>query len=217
MLTLVTYAANTGAATKDFLPDGSLIPQNERWEMTDFPGQPGGADPGTTTATLTPNGTLHIEDDDPTARRIYARYDTLNSMDNAIFEINCKVISTDPAPGLTDVGNGVGFGFIDTEKSLEVKLFDKRPEFGEGAISIGDFAAVEFPTTDKFHTYRIVKNGNVNMEVWADGNKVLDILYKDLTPRTTEFPDDQREVFSTSGSELSKWDIAYVSYSIFSP
>jgi hypothetical protein len=206
MATLVAYAAIT-----DVLPDDTSLLPFEQWSMTDAPGVP--ANSGTTTAAVT-GGILHIEDPDEGARRIYARYDTLNSMDNAIFEINCKVISTDPAPGLTDVGNGVGFGFIDTAKSLEVKLFDKRPEFGEGSISIGDIAAVEFPTTDKFHTYRIVKNGNVNMEVWADGNKVLDILYKDLTPRTTEFPGDQREVFSTSGSELSKWDIAYVSYSI---
>lgn len=210
MPTLVTYAANTGV-----LPDDPSLLPFEQWSMTDAPGVP--TDPGTTTAAVI-SGILHIEDNDDSHRQIYARYDTLNSTDYAIFEINCKVILTDPAPGLTDVGNGVGFGFIDTEKSLEVLLFDKRPQFGEGSISVvGDVAAVEFPTTDKFHTYRIVKNGNVNMEVWADDNKVLDILYKDLTPRTTEFPDDQREVFSTSGSELSKWEIAYVSYSIFSP
>lgn len=206
MPTLVTYAANTGV-----LPvHPSLLPF-EQWSMTDAPGVP--ADPGTTTAAVIA-GILHIEDDDDSHRQNYARYDSLNTTDNAIYEINCQVILTDPAPGLTDVGNGVGFGFIDTEKSVEVKLFDKRPEFGEGAISVGDVAAVEFPTTNKFHTYRIVKNGNVNMEVWADDNKVLDILYKDLTPRTSEFPDDQRQVVSTSGSELSKWDIAYVSYSI---
>jgi hypothetical protein len=205
MATLVTYAANTGV-----LPDDLSLLPFEQWTMTDAPGVP--ADPGTTTASVIA-GILHIEDDDDTARRIYARYDTLNSKDNAIFEINCQVIRTDPAPGLTSAGNGVGFGFIDTEKSLEVGFFAAGPQIGKGSIFVGagaSIAAVEFTTSDKFHTYRIVKNGNVNMEVWADGNRVLDIPYDKLEDRTS----DQRQVVATSGSELSEWDIAYVSYSI---
>ena len=125
-----------------------------------------------------------------------------------IFEINCKVTSVTPAPGISPFG----FGFIDNKKTLEAGLTVGKVFF----VPTDEFPVatenVEFPmdTTDTFHTYRIVKNGNVNMEVWADGNRVLDIPYDKLEDRTS----DQRQVVATSGSELSEWDIAYVSYSI---
>lgn len=162
--------------------------------------------PCTAKGSLTPGGILRISDPADNCRLIYARYDTLNSTDNAIFEINCRIISTGDS-------NGVGFGFIDTEKSLEVGLFEGGSIFVFLKDPLG-VRSTPFITNDTFHTYRIVKNGNVNMEVWAGGNKVLDIVYDDLAPRTSEFPEHQRECFSTSTPETSEWDIAYVSYSI---
>ena len=134
MLKLVTYAANTG-----ILPDDFSIPDDDRWSMTDFPDQPVEADPGATMATLTPERILHISDPDTGARRIYARYDMLNSTDNAIFEISCRLNSSGDS-------NGVAFGFIDTKKSLEVGLFGtgsvfvftketgRYPQFSQPAI-----------------------------------------------------------------------------------
>jgi hypothetical protein len=209
MLKLVVYAANTGV-----LPNHPSIPDDDRWSMTDFPGQPGpgepnGVNPGTTMATLTPQGILHISDTDTFIpevtnghRHIYARYDTLNSTDNAMFEINCHLISSGGS-------YGVVFGFIDTEKSLEVGL---RP----GSIYvIAKEGARSFPLTtdDKFHTYRIIKTGAEKMELYADGTLVFDVIYNELADKPTEF---QRQVVSTSVSDPAEWDIAYVSYSISS-
>ena len=199
MLKLVTYAANTGV-----LPDDTSIPDDDRWSMTRLP-RPTRESPGATMATLTPEGILHISDPDTGARRIYARYDTLNSTDNAIFEIDCRLNSS-------GTSYGVAFGFIDTKKSLEAFLF------GAGSVFVyvkeeGTRSAA-FTTNDKFHTYRIVKTGAVKMEVYADGTLLFDIPYDQLEDRTTEFPEHQRQCVATSGSELSEWDIAYVSYSI---
>jgi hypothetical protein len=199
MLKLVAYAANTGV-----LPDHFSIPDDDRWSMTDYPNQPGGASLGTTKSTITPGGILHISDPDTSARHIYARYDTLNSTDNAIFEINCQLNSSGDS-------NGVAFGFIDTKKYIEAGLF------GNGSIFVvGLGLSAAFVTNDKFHTYRIVKTGEVKMEVFADGNLVFDIPYSELAVRPAEFPEYQRQVFATSSPELSEWDITYVSYSISS-
>jgi len=206
MLKLVAYAANTGV-----FPDDPSIPDHDRWSMTDFPDQfgpdqPGGVALGTTMATLTPEGILHISDPDTQARRIYARYDTLNSTDNAIFEINCKLI-------LSGESNGIAFGFIDTMKSLEVGLFASGSIF---VIAKEGTQSAAFTTTDKFHTYRIIKAGAEKMEVYADSTPVFEIPYNQLADRTTEFAGNQRQVVSTSTPEPAEWDIAYVSYSISS-
>jgi hypothetical protein len=203
MLKLVVYSANTG-----ILPDNPSIPDDYRWSMTDSPGTL--TELGTTTATLTSEGILHISDtdtavSDPTAgghRRIYARYDTLDSMNNAVFEINCQVVSSGGS-------YGVAFGFIDTDKFLEIGL---RPGSifliaKEGARSFS------FTTEDKFHTYRIIKTGAEKMELYADGTLVFDIPYEELFDSTTGFP---RQAFTTSRSDPAQWDIAYVSYSISS-
>jgi len=87
MLKLVVYAANTGVR-----PDHISIPDDYRWSMTDSPGTP--TELGTTMAALTPEGILHISDTDSGHRCVYARYDTLDSADNAIFEINCHLNSS---------------------------------------------------------------------------------------------------------------------------
>jgi hypothetical protein len=205
MLKLVVYAANTGV-----LPDHSSIPDDVRWSMTDLPGQP--ANIGTTKATLNSQGILHISDTDTFIpnetnghRCVYARYDTLNSADNAIFEINCHLISSGGS-------YGVAFGFIDTEKSLEVGL---RP----GSIFvIAKEGARSFPftTDDKFNTYRIIKTGAEKMELYADGALVFNIPYNELADRPSEFSEHQRQVVATSVSDPAEWDITYVSYSISS-
>jgi len=204
MLKLVVYAANTGV-----LPDDDpSIPDDYRWSRTDSPGAP--TELGATMATLTPEGILHISDtdtaiSDPThggLRHIYARYDTLNLADNAIFEINCHLISSGGS-------YGVGFGFIDTDKFLEVFL---RP----GSIFvIAKEGARSFPftTEDKFHTYRIIKTGAEKMDLYTDGALVFNIPYNELADSTTRFP---RQAFTTSKSDPAEWDIAYVSYSISS-
>ena len=119
--------------------------------------------------------------------RLYARADPLDSKDNAIFDINCKVISITPFGGGPHEAFGVAFGFDDDKKALEVD------------------------TTDGFHTYRIVKNGDVDMKVFADGDLKLTTLYKDLPGQRTR----SRQFVSTSSQGASTWDIAYVSYSIF--
>ncbi len=177
MLTLVTYAANTGVLPNN-PSNNPLIPANEVWSMDDAPGQP--SNTGSTTAFLTPGGILHISDPDvfiPEVtngnRLVYARYDDLKSTDYAIFEINSRIISTGDS-------YGVGFGFTDTKKSLEVALQPHR----FGVYLNQGFKDTTFDTTDKFHTYRIVKNREVNMEVWADGILKLDIPYDQLAVRT---------------------------------
>src|SRR4051794_35679343 len=112
MLKLVVYAANTSV-----LPDNDLsIPADYLWSRTDAPSS--ATDLGNTKATLTPQGTLHISDTEAGSsghRHIFARYDTLDSTDGAIFEIKCHLISS-------GASYGVAFGFIDTDKFLEVFL-----------------------------------------------------------------------------------------------
>jgi hypothetical protein len=202
MLKLVVYAANTGV-----LPEES----SDRWSKTDSPGTP--ADLGSTMAALTPQGILHISDTDTFIpevtnghRHIYARYDTLNSTDNAIFEINCHLNSSGGS-------YGVGFGFTDTQKALEVFL---RPGSIFVLVKQGTEAvarSVEFTSEDKFHTYQIIKTGAVKMEVYADSTLVFDIPYNELADRTIGF---ERQVVATSRSDPAEWDITYVSYSISS-
>jgi hypothetical protein len=199
MLKLVVYAANTGV-----LPDHHSIPDDDRWSMTDSPGTP--TELGTTMATLTPQGKLHISDTDSGHRLVYARYDTLDSGDNAIFEINCHLNSSGGS-------YGVGFGFTDTQKALEVFL---RPGSIFVLVKQGTEAvarSVEFTTEDKFHTYQIIKTGAVKMEVYADSTLVFDIPYNELADRTIGF---ERQVVATSRSDPAEWDITYVSYSISS-
>jgi hypothetical protein len=205
MLKLVTYAANTGV-----LPDHISIPTDDRWSMTDSPGT--STELSAIMPTLTPGGILHISDTDTFIinvtngrRQIFARYDTLESTDNAIFEINCQLLSSGGS-------YGVAFGFIDTDKSLEVGL---RP----GSIFViakEGARSVDFTTGDSFHIYRIIKTGAVKMEVYADGTLLFDIPYNELADRTTEFPEYQRQVIATSTPEAAEWDIAYVSYAISS-
>jgi hypothetical protein len=140
--------------------------------------------------------------------RLYARADPLDSKDNAIFDINCKVISITPFGGGPHEAFGVAFGFDDDKKALEVGLFTDTIFVNQGD---GGQATVPFNTTDGFHTYRIVKNGDVDMKVFADGDLKLTTLYKDLPGQRTR----SRQFVSTSSQEASTWDIAYVSYSIF--
>jgi hypothetical protein len=69
----------------------------------------------------------------------------------------------------------------------------------------------QFTTEDKLHTYRIIKTGAEKMELYADGTLVFNMPYKELSDSPTGF---SRQCISTSRSEASEWDIAYVSYSI---
>lgn len=73
-------------------------------------------------------------------------------------------------------------------------------------------------TNDTFHTYRIVKNvevnGEVNVEVWVDGvPKLPNIPYGNLAPGGGF----AGRLGFGSLHDQSVLDIAYVSYSIFSP
>ncbi|HEY4848216.1 MAG TPA: hypothetical protein VIH87_10635 [Methylocella sp.] len=205
LVTYVTYAANTSVLPED------MIPANQRWDIVPVPA----GDPDKASASIT-GDILRIVDPDPPlgpSVRQYARFDKLNSMDSAIFDINCKVISITPFGGVgTHEVFGVGFGFDDDMKSLEVGLFTDTIFLGQGD---GRQATVPFNTTDGFHTYRIVKNGDVNMQVFADGKLLTDLTipYGDLPGSVT----GSKQVVSTSSQEASVWDIAYVSYSIFSP
>lgn len=196
MPVLVAYAANTGR-----LPDDPALPSDVRWSMTDAPDLP--ADPGATSATLQPNGVLRITDPETERRRIYARYDSVDETDDAVFEISCRVVSAGES-------YGVAFGLIDTRKSIEVALFENQL-----ALYLVDGAATApVDTTDALHIYRIVKTGAATVHVSVDGTVVLGVAYVDLADRTQEFPADQRQVLATSGTETSEWDIAYACYSI---
>jgi hypothetical protein len=169
--------------------------------MTDAPDLP--ADPGDTDAILLPDGVLRVTDTDTSRRRVYARYDALDEGDDAAFEICCRLVSAGSS-------YGVGFGFMDTRKSIEVALFENQVAMYllEGATG----AAVD--TTDAMHTYRLVKTGSSSIEVTVDGAALLTVPYEDLADRTLEFPGHQRQVLATSGAEASQWDIAYAAYSI---
>lgn len=115
MLTLVTYAANTGTAEPKFLPDGSSIPDNERWQIL-------------IQAPPAPEAAAHIIDGPPQqvlsivnpgqqGGLFYFRFEELK-LDNVIFEINCKVTSVTPALAR----DPFGFGFIDDERTIEAGL-----------------------------------------------------------------------------------------------
>lgn len=196
MLTLVCYAGNAGA-----LPDDPSLPESDRWSATDAPGVP--ADPGTTAATLLPEGVLHLSDPDEGHRCVYARYDPLDAAADAVFELRGRVLAT-------GASYGVAFAFIDTRKLLEVVLAE-----GQVGMYVADgFSGAPFDTTDAFHTYRLIKRGDVDVEVWADGAVLLSVPYEQLLDRPAEFPERQRQVIATSGAEQAEWDIAHACYSI---
>jgi hypothetical protein len=220
MFTLVTYAANTGAATKDFLPDGSLIPQNEHWQIQAQ--QPPAPEATAKIIAGPPQQVLSIVnpgpgvDPDQPGGLFYFRFEAELNLDNVIFEINCKVTSVTPAPGISPFG----FGFIDNKKTLEAGLTAGKVFF----VPTDEFPVatenVEFPmdTTDTFHTYRIVKiaveNGVGNVELWVDGVRQLNIPYDNLANPTSNAFAGRLGFGSLLGESVL--DIAYVSYSIFS-
>jgi hypothetical protein len=163
MLTLVTYAANTGVP-----PDDPSLPLNERWRIQI---QSPPAPQATAQIIAGPPQVLSIVnpgpgvDPDQPGGLAYFRFEEELNLDNVIFEINCKVTSVTPAPGI----NPFGFGFLDKVKSLEAGLTAEKIYF----VATNEFPVapenVEFGmnTTDTFHTSRIVKNGEGYVELWV--------------------------------------------------
>ena len=151
---------------------------------------------------------VHVfEDADSTCSRWFTRNEALDSNDDATMQWKLKVLaSTEPG--------AVVVGFVDGNKILYVGHTPTQVGFLFKDLSTGveDFLpGVYALDASEFHTYRMVKNANVEAQLYVDDNLVQTVPYSSLTSYSANY----RQFFgarSWPGQSHSLWD--YIFYLI---
>lgn len=150
-------------------------------------------------------GVLTITDDSINDSQAFFRGEPLiTSSDSAIVNFRMKVDFLESASPAGDINVGIqdGSKLVSVGFTLDtVRL--------EGTLRVIDSASLN---TSLFHTYRLVKNGSTNVELFVDNSTtpILSVPYSNLDARTT------REFGFGSGSgstkSVTEWD--YLRYTI---
>ena len=160
------------------------------------------------------NGILNIEDNVSERRpggsrcKFYFRNDPMTSLDDAVMEFSTRVRWVG-APGQS---RSVQAGFFDGTKIILLGLSTTSVQFmARQGIEIPE-SRVHLDTTE-FHTYKIVKHGDVSVDMFVDGELKIRISYESLSDYSAS--DAPRQGFgagSSWGTSNSDWD--YVNYTI---
>jgi len=161
LATIITYDAASGV-----LPSDLSIPPESRFEEL-------GAEFGFSSVS---NGVLSIEDTSTIDETDFQRTTPpVTSTTVAAYQIEMKVLSS-IRPTLNLAG---AVGFVDGLKSVRLFLLPDRVGFGSDTAL---WHYVLFDTTDDFHSYRVLKDGNNTIQLFIDDTQtpVLEFPYSDL-------------------------------------
>ena len=177
--------------TGDVLPDDASLPPDQRWQQANSPAGPEANQPGTSAAVA--GGILTIVDTSAASRRIYSRFDPMVSTDSGVFEMRTRLLSGTP--------DFVVFQFLDGTRNVALTIETARVVMGGMEFVID---------TGSFHTYRLEKNSDVDVELFVD-----DLLR--LTAGYASFGSDAsvtRQSFATSVEGMATWDIDFARYEL---
>ena len=160
------------------------------------------------------DGILNIEDNvseggsGASRCTFYSRNDPLTSQDDAEMEFRVQVRSVGSPGG----SRSVQAGFLDGAKIIQLGLSTTSVQFltSQGMEIAESRVSVD---TTVFHTYRIVKHGDVSVDILVDGELKVRLSYASLSDYSGhEAPRQGFGAGSSWGTSKSDWD--FVNYNI---
>ena len=160
------------------------------------------------------DGILNIEDNvseggsGASKCTFYSRNDPLTSQDDAEMEFRVRVRSVGSPGG----SRSVQAGFLDGAKIIHLGLSTTSVQFLTSQGMEVSESRVSVDTT-VFHTYRIVKHGDVSVDILVDGELKVRLSYASLSDYSgQEAPRQGFGAGSSWGTSKSDWD--FVNYNI---
>ena len=139
--------------------------------------------------------------------KFYSRNDPLTSQDDAEMEFRVRVRPVDSLGG----SRSVQAGFLDGTKIILLGLSTTSVQFmARHGIEIPE-SRVPLDTTG-FHTYKIVKHGDVSVDIVVEGELKIRISYASLSDYSQDAPRQAFGAGSNWGTSNSDWD--FVNYTI---